>query len=186
MEAEKMNNVQTSIAVKKKTLEFGKASSLAFQALLISLAVGLPVVAHLTGAPVRVLLPMHWPVILAGLVFGWRGGALVGELSPVTSYLISGMPLPHILPAMTLELMIYGLVAGLLHERFYLNIFIAAAASIIAGRLVFVITILITGIPGGALIPYLQSAMVPGLFTAIGQIILLPLIANWWIRRSGN
>ena len=65
------------------TLQFG---------LVLAGAWALPALIHLLGLPVRQLLPMHWPAILAGLVYGWRSGAVIGAASPIVSYLISGMP----------------------------------------------------------------------------------------------
>ena len=157
-----------------------------FQILLIGLAVGLPSAAHLTGAPVRVLLPMHWPVILAGLVYGWRGGLTTGILSPVTSYLISGMPFPAMIFPMSLELGTYGLVVGLLRETRHLNPFLAAAVAIFAGRIVFLATVLYTGSYSGTFPSYLQTALLPGLGAAVGQIVLLPLMSKWWLSKASS
>ena len=58
---------------------------------LAAAAIALPAACHLLNAPVRALLPMHWPVLLAGLVFGWRGGLAVGLLVPLSSFALSGM-----------------------------------------------------------------------------------------------
>lgn len=169
-------------SINQATLAFWSAKSLIFQFLLITLAISLPVIAHLAQAPVRFLLPMHWPVLLAGLVYGWRGGALVGIAAPVLSYAISGYPLPPILPAMTVELFAYGFIVGVLKERFNLGGFLAMAIALIAGRISF---LLVAGITGGAIInqAYLVAAMLPGLAAAICQLILLPFAAKWWIER---
>jgi hypothetical protein len=154
-----------------------------FQSILILSAVGLPVVAHLIGAPVRVLLPMHWPILLAGLVYGWRGGALAGILSPVISYFFSGYPLPNILPSMTAELLIYGLIAGFLCEKTKLNAFISAAIAIVLGRIVFVGSVLLMGSSNPE---YFKAALLPGMVAALCQIALLPLLAKWWIKQDRN
>ncbi|RLB05283.1 MAG: hypothetical protein DRG50_07465, partial [Deltaproteobacteria bacterium] len=117
-----MNNYnERAISVQQPTLAFWKVRAFLFQGLLVAAAMLLPVVAHLSGAPVRILLPMHWPVILAGLVYGWRGGALIGLVAPTVSFLFSGLPLPRILPAMTIELFTYGFFTGLFRERFRWN-----------------------------------------------------------------
>lgn len=175
---------QPTMSVESTTLVFWGIKSLIFQALLIGAAVMLPAVAHLYGAPVRILLPMHWPVILAGLVFGWRSGALVGLLSPIASYLISGLPLPAILPAMTVELFAYGFVAGLLREKLRFNPFLSVILALIIGRIVFALTVYLGFAASGNYMQYFKAALLPGLFAAIGQIILLPIIANQWVKKT--
>jgi uncharacterized membrane protein len=179
-----MNDRQVVLSIDKPTLALRGIRSILFQTLLVSAAVGLPALAHLTGAPVRILLPMHWAVILAGLVFGWRGGALVGLLSPLLSNLISGMPFPGILPAMTIELALYGFVAGFLRERFRLNAFICVIAAILAGRAAFILAVLAILSPVSQLDGYFTAALIPGIPAAVAQIILLPLLARWWVNAA--
>ncbi|MBD3169710.1 MAG: ECF transporter S component [candidate division Zixibacteria bacterium] len=175
-----------AISINRTTLTFWSTRSLAFQAMLIALAVILPAIAHLTNAPVRILLPMHWPVILAGLVYGWRGGALAGLLSPLVSYLVSGMPLPAILPAMTAELCVYGLITGLMRETLKLNRFLSVAFALIIGRIVFVFFVFLGSAVEHSYGQYFGEALIPGIAAGTGQIILLPLISAWWINKSRN
>ena len=172
--------------VKSRTLTFWGVRSLVFQLVLIGAAVALPVAAHLSGAPVRVLLPMHWPVLLAGLVYGWRGGALTGLLAPLVSYLISGMPYPAMLPAMTVELFAYGFIAGLLVEKFRFNSFLAVLVALVVGRFVFALTVLAGFGVSGNYLAYFQAALVPGLLAALGQIVVLPFVARWWVKKEQN
>ena len=61
---------------------------------------------HLAGPT---FLPMHIFVLIAGLVFGWRAGLIVGLLTPLASYAVSGMPVLRILPQIAVELSAYGL-----------------------------------------------------------------------------
>jgi len=166
------------------TLPIWRVSSLLWHAALLSLAVALPSLAHAAGLPVRVLLPMHWPAILAGLVYGWRGGLVVGSLSPIAAFLISGMPYPPMILPMTVELAAYGGIAGLCREIFRLNGFLAVLASLIIGRLLFIAVVLMAGSVSQPLTAYLQAALVPGLIAAAGQIALLPVIARWWVKNS--
>ncbi|HTY39132.1 MAG TPA: ECF transporter S component [Bacteroidota bacterium] len=178
------NHEASALSLHPRTLSLSGARAMGFESFLIALAVVLPVVAHLVGAPVRYLLPMHWPVILAGLVYGWRGGALTGLLAPVVSYGLSGYPLPHILPSMTFELLTYGLVAGILRERLSLNAFLSAGIALIAGRIVFVLSVLVFGGAGTGTIQYFQSALTPGLVGALCQAVALPFVASWWIKQE--
>ncbi len=152
--------------------------------LLVSSALLLPAAAHLMELPVRILLPMHWPVLLAGLCYGWRSGLLIGLASPTVSYLLSGMPPPTILAAMTVELAAYGFLAGLFCETVRLGRWAATALALIGGRLLFVAVAAASGAVGGPILEYLKAALVPGLPAAIAQLLLLPPIAGWWVHRE--
>jgi hypothetical protein len=166
------------------TLSFTGMRAFLFQLLFIALAVLLPAAAHLTGISVRMLLPMHWPVLLAGLVYGWRAGLLTGILAPVVNYLITGYPLPPILPSMTVELLTYGFIAGILREVFRFNAFIAIAIAAVLGRLVFAGSVIILNVVPVNQVEYFRAALVPGIFAALLQIILLPIGAQWWIDQA--
>lgn len=175
---------ESVITINKPTLPLSGVRAFAFQFLLISAAVVLPVVAHIIGAPVRYLLPMHWPVILAGLVYGWRAGILTGTLAPIVSYLFSGFPLPIILPSMTAELLTYGLVTGLLREILHLKPFLSVAIALILGRIVFIASVLLGSSVTTNHLEYFQAALTPGVIAAIFQIALLPILAKWWIDQE--
>ena len=80
------------------------------------LAIGM-VLPFLTGQIPEVgnmMLPMHIPVLLCGLICGWQYGAVLGFVLPLIRYFVFGMPV--LFPtgtAMAFELMTYGLVIGL-------------------------------------------------------------------------
>jgi len=161
--------------------------ALSTQAVLLALSAAvLPALSHLAGLPVRWLLPMHWAVLLAGITYGWRAGAVIGLLAPGVSFLLSGMPLPHILPAMTLELGTYGLVAGFARQACRLGAGVGLLVAIAAGRAVFVGAALLTGAALPAIPAYLQTALLPGLPAAAAQVLLLPAVAQWWTRRESR
>ena len=184
-----MTNLEQSvIALNRPTLPLSGLRAYGFQIALIGTAVILPLVAHLSGAPVRNLLPMHWPVILAGLVYGWRGGAVTGLLAPIVSWLISGFPLPGILPSMTVELLAYGFITGFLCERTTLKTWVSVTIALVAGRGVFVGSVLFGHVVSGTQPGYFLAALLPGLTACIGQVALLPLLARWWVgqERAGE
>lgn len=173
-----------AITAKTMTLTYWSVKSLIFQFAMIVAATLLPALAHTLGVPVRILLPMHWPVLLAGLVYGWRAGATVGLTAPLIAYAFSGYPLLPMLAPMTLELATYGFMAGFFCEKMRFNRFLSLAIAVIAGRLVFVAAVLALGsvVLNGQ---YLQAAMLPGLIAAGLQIATVPLIASWWVKKSG-
>lgn len=178
------NDHGSAIILSKPTLPLSGFRAYIFQISLIGAAVILPLIAHLSGAPVRFLLPMHWPVILAGLAYGWRAGLLTGILAPIVSYFLSGLPMPAILPSMTLELLTYGLVTGFLRESIRLNPFSSIAIALVLGRLVFVLSMLPVNSEMTNYFEYIQIALLPGFVAAFCQIALLPLLAKWWIRKE--
>lgn len=178
-------NAATAVSDSILVLPALEKKAIAIQiAFLATAAFLLPALAHLTGLPTRVLLPMHWPVILAGLCYGWRSGLAIGLAAPSVSFLVSGMPPVFILPAMTVELAAYGLLAGFARQNLRLNTFASAAISLIGGRVVFLATIFAFGTITTGLGTYLQTSMLPGIPAALAQLILLPLAARWWVHRN--
>jgi len=87
---------------------------------------------HLAGPT---FLPMHIFVLLAGLLFGWRAGLLVGLFTPVTSYFVSGLPVVNILPQVVIEVSAYGFIAGWLREKYNLRPVWSLLGAIVGGRL---------------------------------------------------
>ena len=152
--------------------------SLSFQLGMVFAAVVLPAVAHLSGAPVRWLLPMHWPIVLAALVYGWRGGLTVGVMAPATNYLLTGYPLLVKAFPMTFELVVYGLIIGWLREVKGWNSFAAVATGLVAGRIIFLCIILLTGANEVPFREYLIAAMLPGLVAAVLQVGVLPMLSK--------
>ena len=179
-----MSSLHETVAVRRTTLPALGVRPLLFQAGLIAVAVALPAISHRLGLPVLYLLPMHWPVLLAGLAYGWVGGALVGALAPAASFLTSGMPGPAYLPAMTVELAVYGLVAGLLREKARWNPWAALATALVAGRLAYLAVTLLLGT--AVTLPFLQATLLPGLPAAAIQLLLLPFAARWWVKAEEN
>ena len=122
------------------------------------------------------LLPMHLPVLLCGLLCGWQYGGLVGFVLPLLRYAMFGMP--PILPtgiAMAFELAAYGIIAGYLynHSRWQcvISLYRSLIAAMIGGRIVWgVVRVLLTGVSGE---PFTWQLFLSGAFlTAIPGIIL--------------
>ncbi len=175
---------QSAISLCKPVLLLSGFRVYAFQFSLIGASVILPLIAHLSGAPVRYFLPIHWSVFSAGFIYSWRSGASTGFLAPILSYFISGFPLPSILPSMTLELLTYGLVAGFLRERTAMNPWLSMVIALVVGRTVFITSVLLENVVTTNHLEYFQAAFLPGLIAGLGQIALLPMLANWWIRHE--
>ena len=152
---------------------------ISFSAIFVALAVALPWLAHQFNLAGPIFLPMHFFVLVAGLLFGWRTGVIVGLLTPLVSFVTSGMPPAPILPQITFEIMIYGLAAGFFREKLRLNLYLSLILAMIVGRigLFLVIWILATN-PAGPLSGAWKAVVVgwPGILI---QLTLLPLVVVW-------
>lgn len=167
---------------KSNILPFAGMNAVYVQVMFISAALILPVIAHTLHIPVRYLLPMHWPVILAGILYGWRAGAMTGALVPLISYAVSGFPLPSILPSMTAELFAYGFIAGILRQKYNFNAFVSVGLSIVIGRIVFALLVILTNRASISDMGYFNDALVPGIAAALVQILSLPLFAKYIVN----
>ena len=160
------------------TKKLSRNRAAAYTALFVALGVVVPYAAgHAFGVPGTVLLPMHLPVFLAGLVVGWHGGLAVGLLAPLLSSLITGMPpMFPMLPIMMAELPVYGIVAGLLHGKFKLKLYLAIPPAMFLGRMaywaMFAAVSSLSAEPIRALTVW--AAFTTGLPGIIIQLVLLP------------
>lgn len=157
--------------------------------LFISLSVLLPIGFHSFGMGGRVFLPMHIPALLAGFLVGPGAGILVGLISPSLSHLLTGMPPTYAVPLMTLELAIYGLVAGITYNRLKLNIYLSLITALLLGRVMFGLGLFVLGTL--VELPYTAAAyfasggfVVTGLPGIVLQIFLIPIVVAGIKRKS--
>lgn len=170
-----MSDATIRPALNPEVLPFRGLKAVAAEGVFIACALFLPALFHWLSLPALIFLPMFWTVMLAGLVYGWVAGAVAGLASPLISFLISGMPPLFVLPAMTVEVALYGLVIGLLRQRAGLNSVVSIFAAILVGRVALVSLLLFTtSMPFAAII---EARIVPGLIGQGLQLILLPAIA---------
>jgi len=124
-------------------LKYTDIRSYIFTIAFISLAVATPWVFHQFHLAGPTFLPMHIFILVAGLLFGWRAGLMVGLFTPLASYAISGMPAIKVLPQIVVEISVYGLAAGILREKFNLRVTWSLIGAMIAGRLSLLLTVVI-------------------------------------------
>lgn len=144
--------------------------------LLTAVGILLPAIFHHTPfLDGRIFLPMHIPILLAGILTGPLFGAISGAIVPIISSMVSGGRPPMFPSAVTMmfELATYGLVTGVLAKRF--NVIITLVVAMIAGRIVLGIAQAI--LVGNFMIEiFIVSALTrpwPGI---IVQIVLIPAI----------
>lgn len=154
-------------------------------ALFIAIGIVLPYFTMNIKVFGKMLLPMHYPVILCGLVCGEFYGLFIGLLLPLLRYLIVGAPViyPTAL-AMCVELATYGFMIGFLYNRSKYKCIIALYRSLIltmiVGRIVWGITyFMLLRFIGQNFTAYMffASAFVSGIPGIIGQLIVIPIIA---------
>ncbi len=143
----------------------------------------------------QMLLPMHLPVLLCGLICGWHYGLFVGTVTPILRSLIFGMP--ELYPtsiAMLFELATYGLIAGLIYayskKQNIFAVYKALIVAMIAGRIVFggamylllavkssqytwsafLSTAFLSSVPGVVI----QLVLIPALMAVLDRTQLLP------------
>lgn len=132
----------------------------------------------------NMLLPMHIPVILCGLICGWQYGLGVGFVLPLLRYAMFGMPI--LFPtgvAMSFELATYGFVVGILyaHSRWkcVVALYRCMIIAMLLGRVVWgVVQIFLLGLGenGFTLNMFITSAFLNAIPGIILQLILIPAI----------
>ena len=150
------------------------------QVLFLALALIIPMITHRLGLNFLVAQPMHWMILFAALTYGPMSGLLLGVTVPLASFLVTGMPLPTMLPLMLPELAVYGLVAGLLKQK--TTAFGSLAIALIAGRAVFLALVAVTGGLNVPVVEFVQRTWGPGLAAMLLQIALLPVLSGLYVN----
>lgn len=130
------NNAKTPV---KKS---NPALNLTISAMLLAAGLLLPFLTGQLKTIGNMLLPMHIPVILCGLICGWKYGLGVGFVVPLMRSMLFGRPVVY--PdavAMAFELATYGLVVGLLYGRSrwkcIVSLYRSMIIAMLAGRVVW-------------------------------------------------
>ena len=160
----------------------------AHSALYLAMAIILPIAFHQFGIAGRIFLPMHIPILICGFTVGPTAGIIVGLIAPILSHLLTGMPPLYAVPLMSMELPLYGLVAGITYRNLKLNIYVSLILAMIFGRLAFALGLFVLGmfmeLPyGPAQFFATGGAVVSGLPGILLQIVIIPPIVAA-IRRA--
>lgn len=160
------------------------AKDLTLAAMFVAIGLVLPFLTGQIPEIGKMLLPMHIPVFLCGLICGWKYGAAVGFILPLTRFAIFGMPV--IFPtgiAMAFELLTYGLVAGLLYNssrwQCVIALYRSMVAAMLAGRIVWgVVQVLLLGVGGDAFTwkMFISGAFLTAVPGIVLQLVLIPVI----------
>ena len=158
--------------------------NLVLSALFIAIGIVLPFFTGQIPQVGQMLLPMHLPVLLCGLICGWQYGGAIGFILPLLRYVMFGMP--PIFPigvSMAFEMAAYGMIAGALYKHSRWQCIIALYRSLIlamlGGRVVWgVVRALLSGASGSAFTwqMFLSGAFITALPGIVLQLIAIPAL----------
>ena len=162
-------------------MKISNIKRMTLSALCVALCVVLPIAFHVIPNAGAVLLPMHIPVLLCGLVCGWQYGLLCGILGPLVSSVLTGMPPAAILPGMMVECGMYGCVGGMMMERvrtgsLYGDLYICLPVAMLAGRVISGIVKALILTPGLSFTAWATASFVTALPGISVQLIMLPTL----------
>lgn len=161
-----------------------RVRTLVTAALMVALGLFLPFFTGQIPQIGNMLLPMHLPVFLCGLICGWKWGLGVGVILPILRFALFGAPpLYPIGLAMACELATYGGVAGALyaHSRWQCirALYRCLIIAMLAGRVVWGIAemcLLGIGPDGFTWQAFFSGAFVTAIPGIILQLIAIPAI----------
>jgi len=160
-----------------------KNKKVVLTALFIALGLTLPMITANVPMIGNMLLPMHFPIIICGLICGVGYGALAGVITPLLRSFIFGMPpLFPIATAMAFELAAYGAVAGLVYvviQKSKGSVYPALIISMLSGRAVWgVVTFILFRMMGKTLTlqMFLAGAFTNAVPGIVGQLIIIPVL----------
>ncbi|MEE0913562.1 MAG: ECF transporter S component [Ruminococcus sp.] len=143
----------------------------------------------------NLLLPMHFTIFLCTFICGWQYGTAVGFMLPLLRSFMFGAPIlyPDAI-AMSLELCVYGLVAGLIYQiirhKNILAVYTAMLIAMISGRVVWGIAqLILLGVKSEpfTLQMFISAAFVNALPGILLQLIFIPAvisILDWKFQKA--
>jgi len=149
--------------------------------LLLAVGLLLPLLFHSLFGPSggRMLLPMHYSVLVGGLLLGPVAGAFLGITTPLLSAVMTGMPAAPVLPPMVIELAAYGLVAGLARRQLRDSVLWSLLLAMVTGRVALGLAVALIG-PAIGLdarpVAYVLASITAGLPGIAAQLVLIPLL----------
>lgn len=78
----------------------------------------LPPLCHLVPNGGLILLPIYFFTLIGAYRYGWKAGLLIAVLSPLSNFLLFGMPALAVLPAIMIKSALLAVLAGLAAKKF--------------------------------------------------------------------
>ena len=164
-------------------MKYSPVKKLVFTAVCAALCLILPMAFHAIPNAGSVMLPMHIPVLLCGLVCGWPYGGVCGLIGPFISSVITSMPPAAMLPGMMVECAVYGFTGGLLMKyvrtgKSSLDLYISLVSAMAAGRIAAGFAKAWIFTPGISPFAWVTTSLITGIPGIILQLVLMPLIVG--------
>ena len=158
--------------------------NLALAAMFLALGLILPFITGQIPQIGKMLLPMHIPVLLCGLLCGKKYGLAVGFLTPLHRSVLFSMPVLYTTAiAMALELAAYGFMVGFFYEKArwhcIVSLYRGLMGAMICGRLVWgIVDCLLLGYGENAftLQLFFTTVFVSAIPGIILQLVLIPSV----------
>ena len=152
-------------------------------AMLLAVGIVLPFFTGQIPQIGSMLLPMHLPVLVCGLICGWQYGGLVGFVLPLLRYVLFGMPpMPNGL-AMAFELAAYGAISGFLYNRSrwqcIVSLYRSLIIAMIGGRVIWgIVRVVMLGMTGNAFTwqMFMAGAFLNAVPGIILQLVFIPAL----------
>lgn len=161
-----------------------KTKKLTLSALFLAIGMILPFFTGQVPQVGNMLLPMHFPVFLCGMICGAPYGLAVGFLLPVFRSFVFGMPMMYpVAVAMAFELAVYGVVSGWLYNRTEKRgmkaVYPPLLIAMVCGRIVWgAVEVVLLGIGANGFTwkMFLAGALLNAVPGILLQIVLIPVI----------
>ena len=152
-------------------------------AMLLAVGIVLPFFTGQIPQIGSMLLPMHLPVLVCGLICGWQYGGIVGFVLPLLRYVLFGMPpMPNGL-AMAFELAAYGAISGFLYNRSrwqcIVSLYRSLIIAMIGGRVIWgIVRVVMLGMTGNAFTwqMFMAGAFLNAVPGIIFQLVFIPAL----------
>ena len=152
-------------------------------AMLMAVGIVLPFFTGQIPQVGNMLLPMHLPVIVCGLICGRQYGGIVGFMLPLLWYVLFGMPpMPNGL-AMAFELAAYGAISGFLYNRSrwqcIVSLYRSLVIAMIGGRVIWgMVRVVMLGMTGNAFTwqMFMAGAFLNAVPGIILQLVFIPAL----------
>lgn len=173
-------------------MKHASLKNLVLSAMFLAIGLVLPFFIGQIPAVGKMLLPMHIPVLLCGLICGWQWGLGVGFVLPLLRSVLFGFPAmyPNAI-GMAFELAVYGAAIGYLyaHSKYQCvkALYKCLIPAMVAGRLVWgAVMIVLMGL-GGSVFTwqlFIGGAVLNALPGIALQLILIPAVMVLLDRRK--
>lgn len=152
-------------------------------AMLLAVGIVLPFFTGQVPQVGSMLLPMHLPVLVCGLICGWQYGGIVGFILPLLRHVLFGAPpMPNGI-AMAFELAAYGAVSGFLYNRSrwqcIVSLYRSLIIAMVIGRIVWGgVRVLMLGMTGNAFTwqMFMAGAFLNAVPGIILQLVFIPAL----------